>query len=86
MAHRRLERIDLKVSEIRLGTTTFAGHRDESASIQILDRAVENRVGFAGHGRRLPDPPSPGPPAGPRRPPISRDHLWWILPQRPVLN
>ena len=46
MKHRRLGRTGLKVSEICLGTMTFAGQSDEAVSKKILDVAVERGVTF----------------------------------------
>ena len=46
MKHRRLGRTGLKVSEICLGTMTFAGQSDEAISRKILDKAVDLGVTF----------------------------------------
>jgi aryl-alcohol dehydrogenase-like predicted oxidoreductase len=39
-------RTGLKVSELCLGTMTFAGQSDEATSIAILDRAADAGVTF----------------------------------------
>ncbi len=57
MKQRRMGRTGLKVSEICLGTMTFAGQCDEEASIQILDRAIERGVTFIDTADAYPIPP-----------------------------
>jgi 1-deoxyxylulose-5-phosphate synthase len=59
MDHRRLGRTGLKVSEICLGTMTFAGQSDEAASLAILDAATERGVTFLDTADAYPIPPSP---------------------------
>ena len=46
MNQRRMGRTGLKVSEICLGTMTFAGQSDEATSLRILDGAAERGVTF----------------------------------------
>jgi aryl-alcohol dehydrogenase-like predicted oxidoreductase len=46
MKHRRLGRTGLKVSEICLGTMTFAGQSDEATSRKVLDKAIDHGVTF----------------------------------------
>lgn len=46
MNYRRLGRAGLKVSEIGLGTMTFAGQCDEPTSVKILDAATGRGVTF----------------------------------------
>ena len=46
MKHRRLGRTGLKVSELCLGTMTFAGQCDETVSRAILDKAVDGGITF----------------------------------------
>jgi 1-deoxyxylulose-5-phosphate synthase len=52
-------RTGLKVSEICLGTMTFAGQSDEAASVRILDRAFERGVTFIDTADAYPIPPEP---------------------------
>ena len=59
MKQRRMGRTGLKVSEICLGTMTFAGQSDEATSIQILDRAFERGVTFIDTADAYPIPPEP---------------------------
>ncbi len=59
MEHRRLGRTGLKVSEICLGTMTFAGQCDEPTSHRILDVAREQGVTFIDTADAYPIPPSP---------------------------
>ena len=66
MKHRRLGRTGLKVSEIRLGTMTFAGQCDETTALQILDAAADRGVTFLDTADAYPIPPDPRPPAGPK--------------------
>jgi aryl-alcohol dehydrogenase (NADP+) len=57
MQQRRLGRTGLKVSEICLGTMTFAGQCDEATSQRILDVAVERGVTFLDTADVYPIPP-----------------------------
>ena len=57
---RRMGRTGLKVSEICLGTMTFAGQSDEATSVRILDRAFERGVTFIDTADAYPIPPEPG--------------------------
>jgi aryl-alcohol dehydrogenase-like predicted oxidoreductase len=57
---RRMGRTGLKVSEICLGTMTFAGQCDDATSIRILDGAVERGVTFIDTADAYPIPPDPG--------------------------
>jgi aryl-alcohol dehydrogenase-like predicted oxidoreductase len=59
MKHRRLGRTGLKISELGLGTMTFAGQSDEAASIQILDEATSQGVTFIDTADAYPIPPDP---------------------------
>ena len=59
MKQRRMGRTGLKVSEICLGTMTFAGQSDEATSIRILDEAVERGVTFIDTADAYPIPPEP---------------------------
>ncbi|WP_406696926.1 aldo/keto reductase [Singulisphaera sp. Ch08] len=59
MNHRRLGRTGLKVSEIGLGTMTFAGQCDEATSHQILDTATERGVTLIDTADVYPIPPAP---------------------------
>lgn len=59
MKHRRLGRTGLKVSEIGLGTMTFAGQCDEATSHRILDAATERGVTFIDTADVYPIPPAP---------------------------
>jgi 1-deoxyxylulose-5-phosphate synthase len=59
MKQRRMGRTGLKVSEICLGTMTFAGQSDEATSIRILDRAFERGVTFIDTADAYPVPPDP---------------------------
>ncbi len=59
MKHRRLGRTGLKVSEIGLGTMTFAGQCDEATSHRILDAATERGVTFIDTADVYPIPPVP---------------------------
>src|SRR5215217_724529 len=59
MDHRRLGRTGLKVSEVCLGTMTFAGQCDEATSHAILDAAVEGGVTFLDTADAYPIPPDP---------------------------
>src|SRR5579883_43667 len=59
MKHRRLGRTGLKVSEICLGTMTFAGQSDEPTSTRILDTATDRGVTFIDTADAYPIPPSP---------------------------
>ena len=52
-------RTGLKVSELCLGTMTFAGQSDESTSVAILDRATEAGITFLDTADAYPIPPSP---------------------------
>ncbi len=55
----RLGRTGLKVSEICLGTMTFAHQCDEKMSFAILDKAAEHGVFFLDTADVYPVPPSP---------------------------
>jgi 1-deoxyxylulose-5-phosphate synthase len=59
MKHRRLGRTGLKVSEICLGTMTFAGQCDETTGLEILDTAAERGVTFLDTADAYPIPPDP---------------------------
>jgi aryl-alcohol dehydrogenase-like predicted oxidoreductase len=59
MKHRRLGRTGLKVSEICLGTMTFAGQSDEATSYKILDAASDAGVTFIDTADAYPIPPDP---------------------------
>ena len=59
MKQRRMGRTGLKVSEICLGTMTFAGQSDEATSFRILDRAFERGVTFIDTADAYPIPPEP---------------------------
>jgi len=59
MKHRRLGRTGLKVSELCLGTMTFAGQCDEATSHRILDVASEAGVTFVDTADAYPIPPEP---------------------------
>ena len=57
MQQRRMGRTGLKVSEICLGTMTFAGQSDEATSLRILDVAAERGVTFLDTADVYPIPP-----------------------------
>ncbi len=57
MKHRRLGRTGLKVSEICLGTMTFAGQCDEATAVAILDTAADRGVTFLDTADAYPIPP-----------------------------
>jgi 1-deoxyxylulose-5-phosphate synthase len=57
MKHRRLGRTGLKVSEVCLGTMTFAGQSDEAAAMRIMDVADERGVTFIDTADAYPIPP-----------------------------
>lgn len=57
MEHRRLGRTGLKVSEICLGTMTFAGQCDETTAAKILDTAADRGVTFLDTADAYPIPP-----------------------------
>ena len=57
MQQRRMGRTGLKVSEICLGTMTFAGQCDEATSFRIMDAAVEQGVTFFDTADVYPIPP-----------------------------
>jgi aryl-alcohol dehydrogenase (NADP+) len=59
MRQRRLGRTGLKVSEVCLGTMTFAGQCDEATSFAIMDRAAEAGVTFLDTADIYPIPPDP---------------------------
>lgn len=59
MKQRRMGRTGLKVSEICLGTMTFAGQSDEATSERILDVAAERGVTFIDTADAYPIPPDP---------------------------
>jgi aryl-alcohol dehydrogenase (NADP+) len=57
MQQRRMGRTGLKVSEICLGTMTFAGQCDDATSLRIMDVAVERGVTFFDTADVYPIPP-----------------------------
>ena len=59
MQERRMGRTGLKVSEICLGTMTFAGQCDQATSFQILDVARGRGVTFLDTADAYPIPPDP---------------------------
>ncbi len=59
MKIQRMGRTGLKVSEICLGTMTFAHQADERTSFAILDRAAEAGVNFIDTADCYPVPPTP---------------------------
>jgi aryl-alcohol dehydrogenase-like predicted oxidoreductase len=59
MQQRRLGRTGLKVSEICLGTMTFAYQCDEPTSFAIMNKAAEHGVTFIDTADVYPVPPSP---------------------------
>ena len=59
MKIRRMGQTGLKVSELCLGTMTFAQQADERASFAILDRAVEAGINFIDTADCYPVPPTP---------------------------
>jgi len=59
MQRRRLGTTGLTVSEICLGTMTFASHADEATSLQILDHAFEAGIDFLDVAEVYPVPPKP---------------------------
>src|SRR5262245_1131725 len=59
MKIRRMGQTGLKVSEICLGTMTFANQADEPTSFAILDRAAEAGVNFIDTADAYPVPPTP---------------------------
>jgi len=59
MQQRKMGRTGLKVSEICLGTMTFAGQCDEATSVRILDAAAERGVTFLDTADAYPIPPDP---------------------------
>ena len=59
MKTRRMGRTGLKVSEICLGTMTFAHQCDEKTSFAIMDRSAEMGVDFIDTADVYPVPPSP---------------------------
>src|SRR3954451_9991481 len=59
MQQRRMGRTGLKVSEICLGTMTFAGQCDEAPSRAILDAAADRGVTFLDTADAYPIPPDP---------------------------
>jgi aryl-alcohol dehydrogenase (NADP+) len=59
MEQRRMGRTGLKVSEICLGTMTFAGQCDEATSFRIMDVAAERGVTFFDTADIYPIPPDP---------------------------
>ncbi len=58
MQERRMGRTGLKVSEICLGTMTFAGQCDQATSFEILDAACERGVTFLDTADVYPIPPT----------------------------
>jgi len=59
MKQRKMGRTGLKVSELCLGTMTFAGQSDEATSVSILDRAAEGGVTFLDTADVYPLPADP---------------------------
>src|SRR5271166_6303891 len=59
MQQRRMGRTGLKVSNICLGTMTFAGQADEATSRKILDQAYEQGVTFIDTADAYPISPEP---------------------------
>ncbi|ODT97559.1 MAG: alcohol dehydrogenase [Planctomycetes bacterium SCN 63-9] len=59
MNQRRLGRTGLKVSEICLGTMTFANQSDEATAGQIMDKAIDRGVTFIDTADCYPIPPDP---------------------------
>jgi aryl-alcohol dehydrogenase-like predicted oxidoreductase len=59
MNQRRMGRTGLKVSEICLGTMTFAGQCDQATSYRILEVAAERGVTFLDTADAYPIPPEP---------------------------
>ncbi len=59
MQIRRLGRTGLKVSEICLGTMTFANQCDERTSFAIMETAAEHGVFFVDTADAYPVPPTP---------------------------
>jgi 1-deoxyxylulose-5-phosphate synthase len=59
MQQRRMGRTGLKVSEICLGTMTFAGQCDQATSFEILDVAWGRGVTFLDTADAYPIPPEP---------------------------
>lgn len=59
MQQRRLGRTGLRVSEIALGTMTFAGQCDEATSRRILDAAADRGVTLIDTADVYPIPPDP---------------------------
>jgi len=59
MQQRRMGRTGLKVSNICLGTMTFAGQADQATSRKILDEAYEQGVTFIDTADAYPSPPEP---------------------------
>jgi aryl-alcohol dehydrogenase-like predicted oxidoreductase len=59
MKQRRMGQTGLKVSEICLGTMTFAGQCDEATSERILDVATDRGVTFIDTADAYPIPPDP---------------------------
>ena len=59
MQQRKMGRTGLKVSNICLGTMTFAGQADEATSMRILDMAFEEGVTFIDTADAYPIPPEP---------------------------
>jgi aryl-alcohol dehydrogenase-like predicted oxidoreductase len=57
MKHRRLGRTGLKVSEICLGTMTFAGQSDEATALRVMDVAADRGVDFIDTADAYPIPP-----------------------------
>ncbi len=59
MKQRKMGRTGLKVSELCLGTMTFAGQSDEATSVAILERATEAGITFLDTADAYPIPPAP---------------------------
>jgi aryl-alcohol dehydrogenase-like predicted oxidoreductase len=59
MKYRRLGRTGLKVSEVCLGTMTFAGQSDDATALRIMDVAAERGVDFLDTADVYPIPPDP---------------------------
>ncbi len=59
MNQRKMGRTGLRVSELCLGTMTFAGQSDEPTSRRILDRATDGGITFIDTADAYPIPPDP---------------------------
>src|SRR4051812_31440407 len=59
MKQRRLGTTGLTVSEICLGTMTFASQADEATSLKILDKSFDSGIDFLDVAEVYPVPPKP---------------------------